>query len=213
MDPWTPDREMASRSDPPAECGTEAGSSATVPRGGKNKNNERAPSAQEKPNQATHPVSRAPTARRRELCPRRQLSQRERERERDASATLTRPITDLPEAHELSTALFPKKTTRATSPISVATRSLSTVPSKALEAGHEAEPKPVLCSRPVAQAGRRDISTIYYPRPSCQEWIREYLRTRHGLSDMTLLTGYLTLDRRAARHSEACGIALRLAVR
>ncbi len=42
--------------------------------------------------------------------------ERERERERDVSATLTRPITDVPTAHGLSTTLFPNELTRTTTP-------------------------------------------------------------------------------------------------
>ncbi len=53
---------------------------------------------------------------------------RERERERDASATLTRPITDAPAAHGLSTALIPNENTRSTTLSLVATRSLSQGP-------------------------------------------------------------------------------------
>jgi hypothetical protein len=56
--------------------------------------------------------------------------ERERERERDASATLTRPIKDPSPAQRLSTALFPKETTRTPTPILVVTRFLSRFPSK-----------------------------------------------------------------------------------
>jgi hypothetical protein len=55
---------------------------------------------------------------------------RERERERDASATLTRPITDPSRAHDRPTALFPKKTTRTPTLISVATRPSPRIPIK-----------------------------------------------------------------------------------
>jgi hypothetical protein len=72
---------------------------------------------------------------------------RERERERDASATLTRPITDAPLAHDSPIALFPIESTRTTALLS----SCDPVPlpsprQNPVDIDHEDRPKPDLMS-------------------------------------------------------------------
>jgi hypothetical protein len=140
---------MASRGNPPAKSRMEAGSRATIPRGGKTRTRERASRAQEKPSRAIHSANRALTARRGELCPRRQLSQRERERERrvsDADASYNGPA----RSTRTLNCVIPQANHANYISISVATRSLSTVPSKALAIDHEDRPKPslMLCPAP-----------------------------------------------------------------
>ena len=130
--------ENASRGCP--SCRTEAGSSATIPRGYNTLTCAPRPHGRARIEETTGPrrkdsrETRAtarrltkPTplwrerltglsTRRVRLAHRQAAAQRERERERDASATLTRPIKDPSLLHRLPITLFPNETTLRTAP-------------------------------------------------------------------------------------------------
>jgi hypothetical protein len=112
-----------------------------------------------------------------------QAGQRERERERDASATLTRPITDPPEAHGLSTALFPKETTRKTTPSQKRPGPSPKGPAEKFSVDHRDRPKP-------------DLMSTRYP-----SWDTESLGgyTRHLISCQPRLPGEGREPHRAVR--------------
>jgi len=81
----------------PEHAGTPVAKRPFIPRVGEHDKPFGAHRALEKPSRALCPAHRAPLARRRELTPLRQLSQRERERERrvsDADASYNGPIID-----------------------------------------------------------------------------------------------------------------------
>ncbi len=175
-------RERASRGNPPGEGRTETGSSATVPRG-YDTLKERLPTREDRVRLAGASCAHAHAREERVMPPPpsgwrrrtkrpagrglrqdRRAGQRERERERDASATLTRPIKDPPRAQRLSTALFPKKTTRTTSPSQLRPGPSPQVPSKALAVDQRSRPKPVLCFvTPRRPQGHRDNITVVDP--------------------------------------------------
>src|SRR6202035_4999642 len=117
--------------------------------------------------------------RRRGLALRRQWAQRERERERDASATLTRPITDPPLTHGLSSTLFPKETTRKTTPSQNDPVPLPRSPSKQLGVDHKDRPKPDLISARnpggMTDAGGNIPRTVLHVKSPCSSVRRQQL--------------------------------------
>ncbi len=94
-----------------------------------------------------------------------QPGQREREREREnASATLTRPITDGPAAHGLSSTLFPNETTRIQLPL-----------------GNDPVPLPrALLHRYASTTGAKPNPTLFRPKPPYRRTSPQAGATGHG---------------------------------
>ncbi len=113
----------------------------------------------------------------RELAPRCRLGQRERERERDASATLTRPITPVCEAHRLSSTLFPKEST------------LKTPLSK-----NDPVPLPRALLKPVSVRPQSPTQTrpMYIPRQLATGLVGVYTRWTNSCQPLTCLQDSLT---------------------